>query len=45
MPTYLPFDPNPRVPSVTLPPLACDAQFHVFGPPEIYPVRPGAVAG
>src|SRR5258708_1666957 len=42
MPAYLPFDPNPRVPSVTLPPLACDSQFHVFGPPEIYPVRPGA---
>jgi len=42
MPTYFPFDPNPRVPSVTLPTLACDAQFHVFGPPEKYPVRPGA---
>ncbi len=42
MPAYFPFDPNPRVPSVTLPPLACDSQFHVFGPPEIYPVRPGA---
>jgi len=24
------------------PPLACDAQFHVFGPPGQYPVRPGA---
>src|SRR5262245_55231362 len=42
MPTYFPFDPNPRVPAVTLPPLACDSQFHVFGPPEKYPVRPGA---
>ena len=42
MPVYFPFDPNPRVPAVTLPPLACDSQFHVFGPPEIYPVRPGA---
>ena len=42
MPAYFPFDPNPRVPSVTLPPLACDSQFHVFGPPEKYPVRPGA---
>src|SRR3982074_2361250 len=42
MPAYFPFDPNPRPPSVTLPPLACDAQFHVFGPPEKYPVRPGA---
>jgi predicted TIM-barrel fold metal-dependent hydrolase len=42
VPTYFPFDPNPRAPSVKLPPLACDAQFHVFGPPEKYPVRPGA---
>jgi 2-pyrone-4,6-dicarboxylate lactonase len=43
MPTYFPFDPNPRVPSVKLPPLACDSQFHVLGPREVYPVRPGAV--
>lgn len=42
MPSYFPFDPNPRVPAVKLPPLACDSQFHVFGPPEKYPVRPGA---
>jgi 2-pyrone-4,6-dicarboxylate lactonase len=42
MPAYLPFDPNPRVPSVTLPPFACDSQFHVFGPPEKYRVRAGA---
>jgi len=42
MPAYFPFDPNPRVPAVTLPPLACDSQFHVFGPREIYPVRPHA---
>jgi predicted TIM-barrel fold metal-dependent hydrolase len=42
MPTYFPFDPNPRVPAVTLPPLSCDSQFHVFGPPAVYPVRPGA---
>jgi 2-pyrone-4,6-dicarboxylate lactonase len=42
MPIYFPFDPNPRVPSVKLPPLACDSQFHVFGPRELYPVRPGA---
>lgn len=42
MPDYLPFDPAPRAP-VPLPPLlACDSQFHVFGPPEAYPVRPGA---
>jgi len=42
MPTYFPFDPDPRVPLVTLPPLSCDSQFHVFGPREVYPVRPGA---
>lgn len=42
MPTYFPFDPNPRVPKLALPPLACDSQFHVFGPSEKYPVRPGA---
>ena len=42
MPTYFPFDPHPRAPAVTLPPLACDSQFHVFGPREIYPVRPHA---
>ena len=42
MPAYFPFDPNPRVPAVTLPALACDSQLHVFGPPEVYPVRPGA---
>src|SRR5712671_5071110 len=42
MPAYFPFDPDPRVPAVTLPPLSCDSQFHVFGPREVYPVRPGA---
>jgi predicted TIM-barrel fold metal-dependent hydrolase len=42
MPTYFPFDPDPRVPAVTLPPLSCDSQFHVFGPRDVYPVRPGA---
>lgn len=43
MPTYLPFDPNPRAPSAPPPPLTCDSQFHVLGPREKYPVRPGAV--
>jgi predicted TIM-barrel fold metal-dependent hydrolase len=43
MPTYLPFDPAPRTPAVLPPPLSCDSQFHVLGPPEKYPVRPGAV--
>jgi len=39
---YLPFDPHPRAPAPLPPTLACDSQFHVFGPPEQYPVRPGA---
>lgn len=42
MPDYLPFDPNPRAPVPLPPPLACDSQFHVFGPRERYPVRPNA---
>ncbi len=42
MPDYLPFDPNPRAPATLPPPLSCDSQFHVFGPRELYPVRPGA---
>lgn len=42
MPDYLPFDPNPRAPVPLPPPLACDSQFHVFGPRERYPVRPDA---
>lgn len=43
MPTYLPFDPAPRAPREAPPRHSCDSQFHVLGPPEIYPVRPGAV--
>jgi predicted TIM-barrel fold metal-dependent hydrolase len=42
MPTYLPFDPSPRRPSVLPPPKTCDSQFHVLGPVERYPVRKGA---
>lgn len=42
MPDYLPFDPHPRAPGKALPALSCDSQFHVFGPRERYPVRPGA---
>jgi len=42
MPVYLPFDPTPRAPRPLPPPRSCDSQFHVFGPPERYPVRPGA---
>jgi predicted TIM-barrel fold metal-dependent hydrolase len=33
----LPPDPNTRPPRWTLPAGACDAQFHVFGPPDIFP--------
>ena len=43
MPTYLPFHPNPRQPAEMPPPRTCDSQFHVLGPREKYPVRPGAV--
>lgn len=42
MPTYYPYDPDPRVPSKRPPPLACDCQFHVFGPADRYPVVPGS---
>ena len=42
MPDYLSFEPHPRAPVPLPPPLACDSQFHVFGPRERYPVRPGA---
>ncbi len=42
MPDYHPFHPNPRKPSKAPPAGAIDGQFHVFGPPEKYPVRPGA---
>jgi len=43
VPTYLPFDPTPRRPHTPPPPGSCDSQFHVLGPREKYPVRPGAV--
>jgi hypothetical protein len=42
MPTYLPFDPNPRRPSKPPPPRTVDSQFHVLGPLDKYPIRPGA---
>lgn len=42
MPDYHPFHPNPRKPSKAPPAGAIDGQFHVFGPPEKYAVRPGA---
>ena len=40
--TYLPFDPNPRVPSKLPPRNTIDSQFHVLGPLNKYPIRPGA---
>jgi predicted TIM-barrel fold metal-dependent hydrolase len=42
MPDYFPFDPNPRTPSRQALPGAIDSQFHILGPREKYPVRPGA---
>ena len=39
---YHPFHPHPRRPSRLPPPGTIDSQFHVLGPPEVYPVRPGA---
>jgi 2-pyrone-4,6-dicarboxylate lactonase len=42
MAQYLAFDPHPRTPSPLPPPASCDAQFHVLGSREKYPVRPGA---
>lgn len=41
MPQYFSFDPEPRAPAKRPPPLACDSQFHVFGPADRYPVVPG----
>ena len=42
MPSYFPFDPNPRRPPKLPPPKSIDSQFHVLGPLEKYPIRPGA---
>jgi predicted TIM-barrel fold metal-dependent hydrolase len=42
VPDYFPFDPNPRAPSRPAPSGAIDSQFHVLGPADKYPVRPGA---
>jgi len=39
-PTIPPPDPNPKKPRLTLPPLACDSHFHVFGPHRIFPYAP-----
>lgn len=42
MPDYHPFHPEPRTPNRPALPGAIDAQFHVLGPADRYPVRPGA---
>ncbi|ARP80048.1 2-pyrone-4,6-dicarboxylate hydrolase [Bordetella genomosp. 8] len=42
MTQYQSFHPNPSAPHTRLPAGACDSQFHVFGPADRYPVRPGA---
>jgi 2-pyrone-4,6-dicarboxylate lactonase len=39
-PTILPPDPHPKQPRITLPPLACDSHFHVFGPHAKFPYAP-----
>lgn len=38
--TCLPPDPNTRTPAFKLPPLACDAHCHVFGPAAEFPYHP-----
>lgn len=40
MKTCLPPDPNPITPAATLPPGACDAHCHVFGPASLFPYAP-----
>ncbi len=42
MPDYYPFNPAPRAPKEAPPENTCDAQFHVFGDPAMYPPRPEA---
>jgi predicted TIM-barrel fold metal-dependent hydrolase len=42
MADYFPFDPNPRKPLELPPEGTIDSQFHVLGPLDKYPVRPGA---
>src|SRR2546430_1316517 len=37
VPVALPPDPNTRPPHWILPRNACDSQFHVFGPPHLFP--------
>ena len=39
-PGYKPFDPDPKAPALALPPGACDAHCHVFGPQAAFPFAP-----
>ncbi len=41
--TFASFDPHVKTPSRMAPAGSCDAQIHVFGPLDAYPVRPDAV--
>src|SRR5690606_434156 len=38
LPYALPPDPNTRPPSFTMPDEACDTHFHIFGPPDKFPL-------
>lgn len=40
--TCMPPDSNPIRPNYVLPPLACDAHCHVFGPSDLFPYHPTA---
>ncbi|PAU75253.1 amidohydrolase family protein [Halomonas salipaludis] len=42
MSKYYPFAPDPRPAQEAPPANSCDAQFHVFGDPDVYPPRPDA---
>lgn len=42
MSDYFPFHPEPRTPKRLALPGTIDSQFHILGPREKYPVRPGA---
>jgi 2-pyrone-4,6-dicarboxylate lactonase len=43
MQKYQGFHPDPKTPRPLPPANTCDSQFHVFGPLDKYPIRPGAV--
>ena len=40
METYPPPEPNPRKPRISVPPGACDTLIHIFGPVDMYPLKP-----